>query len=38
MIGLNIDELEIELDEFINNSLDEWIEVCLSDIEKLEKE
>lgn len=37
VIGLNIDELEVELNEFINNNLDEWIEVCLSDIEKLEK-
>lgn len=36
-IGLNVDELETEIDEFINDNLDEWIEICLSDIEKLEK-
>lgn len=35
-VGLNIDDLEIEIDEFIENNLDEWIKICLSDIEKLE--
>lgn len=35
-IGLNIDNLEIEIDEFINNNLEEWVKICLLDIEKLE--
>lgn len=35
-VGLNINDLEIEVDEFIENNLDEWIKICLFDIKKLE--
>ena len=36
-IGFNIDELETDIDEYIKDNLKEWVDICLSDIEKLEQ-
>lgn len=37
IIGIDIDKLEVDVNEYIKDNLKEWVDFCLADIEKLEQ-